>query len=118
MKARILTIAVLSVGALMFTPAYAGGPLVTPAVGLTKTLDTSGGATPVYYRYGKYKRGGFRLHYGGFRSGYYRHRGFGKHRFSRERFYRKPYYSYRGFHPYSSRRHFGGHRGFGRFGGS
>lgn len=118
MKAKFLAIAVFAVGAMTLTPAHAGGPLVSPAIDLTETLGANGSVTPVYYRYGKYKRGGVRLHFGGFRGGYYRHRGYGKYRFSRKRFHRKRYHSYRSYRPYSYRHHFGRHGGFGRFGGS
>ena len=120
MKAKALTLSVLSAGAILFAPAMAsaGVQLVTPAVVLNQTLNAKGTATPVYYRYGKSKRGGFRLHFGGFRGGYHRHRGFGKYKFGRRGIYRSPYYGYGRYRPYSYGHGFRGHGAFGRYGGS
>ena len=120
MKAKVLVASVLSAGAILFMPAAAsaGAQLITPAVALNKTLDVNGSATPIHYRYGKFKRGGLRLHYRGFRGGYGRHRGFGTYKFSRKRFHRKPLYGYGRYSPYAHKYRFGGHRAFGRFGGN
>ena len=95
MKAKALTLSVLSAGVMLFAPAVAsaGAQLVAPAVVLNQTLNAKGTATPVYYRYGKYK-------------------------FGRRGIYRSPYYGYGRYRPYSYGHGFRGHGAFGRYGGS